>query len=608
MILFAALNPLPLRGRDWTKLSHHPKWHALLHFRSGSFSAKKGRINDPRFYLAPHGRDNPEAELRATVLAFQNQTSHYDRPTHCLFVERRRFLEQELGLHFPLPPCPEYEQWIQKIPKSQLSVVYAAAYASRAESIFGHTMLRMDATRGKLAPYEKLLSYAIGYGALINPKDSALAYGFKGLTGGYEGIYKLSPYYEKATEYRYLDNRELWEYRLRLNEEDILTLLNHYWELHFFTGPKYYFLTDNCSSNLLHLLQVAKPHLPLHSENPFFFLPESMLTILDEHDLIEEISFDPSNFQRVEAHYEHLSKEDKKKFQLARREKSLAKESSKDLLITLAKYFNDQKHRDRGQLAALDQDLFSETLKRLASAPKGPITTYAPKKSTYYAPGKGHGPFFFGTHLARYDQSVEPQVSFRMAAHHFLDPSAGKEPKIQAVLFQPTFSMTHNSLKLREFIAVDFYALRTNAIDTERSYHFLLSYQDTPTLACESSCPRYQSKALTGYTIDHGLETFSLFLVGIDLDYIEDQSVGLAPEVKASLLIPLGPLKTKWSLGGKVRHQLEKSPLPLAFASFQQSLTLTHQLALSSRLEWQRTLQSAPRSLFTAKVGIARYF
>lgn len=52
--------------------------------------------------------------------------------------------------------------------------------------------------------------------------------------------------------------RDIWEYRLNLNKEEVRNLMRHLWELQEIYSY-YYFFNENCSYNLLFLLDVARP-------------------------------------------------------------------------------------------------------------------------------------------------------------------------------------------------------------------------------------------------------------------------------------------------------------------------------------------------------------
>ena len=90
--------------------------------------------------------------------------------------------------------------------------------------------------------------------------------------GGYPGLFALMPYREKLSEYRSLENRDLWEYQLDLTPEETGRMVEHVWELKQIQFD-YFFFDENCSYRLLELLQVARPSLDLTSQFPLTAIP-----------------------------------------------------------------------------------------------------------------------------------------------------------------------------------------------------------------------------------------------------------------------------------------------------------------------------------------------
>jgi hypothetical protein len=98
-------------------------------------------------------------------------------------------------------------------------MIFPAAYLNSPSSMFGHTLLRIDQANVQ-SDQTALLSYAINFGAYIEGSDNSILYAWKGLMGGYPGLFALVPYQEKLSEYRSLENRDLWEYRLNLTQAE----------------------------------------------------------------------------------------------------------------------------------------------------------------------------------------------------------------------------------------------------------------------------------------------------------------------------------------------------------------------------------------------------
>jgi hypothetical protein len=106
-----------------------------------------------------------------------------------------------------------------------------------------------------------------------------LDYPVRGIFGGYRGQFSTVPYYLKVQEYRDIENRDIWEYRLNFNEQQIRRLLMHAWELGH-ASFDYFFFKENCSYHLLSLLEYADPSLHLTERFRFWTVPADTVRVL----------------------------------------------------------------------------------------------------------------------------------------------------------------------------------------------------------------------------------------------------------------------------------------------------------------------------------------
>lgn len=275
------LQQLQMRATQ-QKLAQTREWHALLHYeknwlRSGLHST----VATPWFFRSDQGSTNPEAELRATLAAFMRPEKITPRKTQaqCLYPARYMFLNKHL--HFdakrmPVQACPPYQRWLAGLAPKSVSLVFPSAYLNSPASMFGHTLLRVDGKRRSRGT--ELLAYAINFAA--NTSDQkGLSFAYKGLTGGYPGVYGVFPYYEKVKQYAWIENRNVWAYKLKLSDAEVNRLLAHLWEMrgvHF----DYYFLTKNCAYQLLALLQAARPSLHLVEQFSWYAIPADTIRAL----------------------------------------------------------------------------------------------------------------------------------------------------------------------------------------------------------------------------------------------------------------------------------------------------------------------------------------
>ncbi|WP_353219456.1 DUF4105 domain-containing protein [Salinisphaera sp. S4-8] len=279
-------------------LAASPLWRALLHYEPDWLGeGVHSTVVTDWFFLAPDGRRDPAAELDATLAAFveDRQIADRDRSAACTFIARRRFLVDRLGLdEYALggADCEKYQRWREALAPRQVSLIFPTAFPNSPSSMFGHTLLRIDSSRR--ARNTELLSYAVNFAAAAGDDAQGLAFAWKGLTGGYAGIFGLFPYYEKVKQYAWIEHRDVWAYPLNLNAAQTNRLVDHLWEM---DGVRfaYFFLSKNCSYQLLSLLEVARPELELTEQYSWYAIPaDTIRTIADVPGLMGTPRFRPS--------------------------------------------------------------------------------------------------------------------------------------------------------------------------------------------------------------------------------------------------------------------------------------------------------------------------
>ena len=275
------------------QLANDPFWLSLGHYEARKLGGWRSYVSDDKFFIAPDGAHHPDAELRATVEALYSPLSQGDKHPQCVYPARTRWLKAQLHLNdLPQAPCAEFTQWFTDVAPHSTVMIFPAAYLNSPSSMFGHTLLRIDQADVQ-SNKTALLSYAINFGAYIEGSDNSILYAWKGLAGGYPGLFALVPYQEKLSEYRSLENRDLWEYRLNLTPEETQRMVEHVWELKQIQFD-YFFFDENCSYRLLELLQVARPGLKLTTQFPLTAIPTDTVKAVKEAGLVESIEYRPS--------------------------------------------------------------------------------------------------------------------------------------------------------------------------------------------------------------------------------------------------------------------------------------------------------------------------
>ncbi|MFP4561018.1 MAG: DUF4105 domain-containing protein [Thiohalorhabdus sp.] len=291
-LLLGLLGPAPAAGAEDAYLAEliqaareqdlaaSPQWRALLHYEGGR-TGGESRADDPDFFFAPEGKTDPRAELEATLGAFfrppsphQPVQSGEEGPQHpqCAFPARYQWLKRKLDFdpdRLPERPCPRFEWWRDQLDAAGVTLVFPAAYLNNPSSMFGHTLLRLD--RPNQTSDNRMLAYAVNYAADTG-NDGGFLFAMKGLTGFYPGRFSVAPYYEKVKLYNDLESRDIWEYPLNFTQAEVDRMVRHLWELRGIRFD-YYFFNENCSSQLLGLMEAARPSLSLSEQFDYWAIP-----------------------------------------------------------------------------------------------------------------------------------------------------------------------------------------------------------------------------------------------------------------------------------------------------------------------------------------------
>ncbi|WP_449123521.1 Lnb N-terminal periplasmic domain-containing protein [Pseudomonas sp. MPG01] len=291
------------------QLANDRFWISLGHYETAKLGGWRSYVSDKKFFLAPDGNEHPDHELEATVQALYAPASLGEQHAQCVYPARTRWLKAQLNLSdLPAPACAEYKKWFKDVSPHSAVMIFPAAYLNSPSSMFGHTLLRIDQADVQ-ADKTSLLSYAINFGAYIEGSDNSILYAWKGLMGGYPGLFALVPYQEKLSEYRSLENRDLWEYRLNLTQEETARMVEHVWELKQIQFD-YFFFDENCSYRLLELLQVARPSLRLTEQFPLTAIPTDTVKAVKEAGLVESIEYRPSRERELLSRAEPLTSDE----------------------------------------------------------------------------------------------------------------------------------------------------------------------------------------------------------------------------------------------------------------------------------------------------------
>jgi len=295
------------------KLASERDWHLLLHYRKNVLGGYTSEQDDPGFFMSPDGKTDPQAELDATLKQFFSNelVGRSKQPAQCAFIARYEWLRDRLRFdETRLPPmaCERFTRWFTDFEAQSITLIFPSAFMNNPASMFGHTLLRVD-QRGQ-TDSTRILAYTINYAADV-PRDAGMAYPIKGIFGWYSGFFSTIPYYIKVQEYRDIENRDIWEYRLNFTEHQVRRLLMHAWELGN-ASFDYFFFKENCSYHLLALLDYADPTLHLTDEFLFWTVPaDTVRLIASKSGLISDVAYRASRSNVIRRKRESLPSEDR---------------------------------------------------------------------------------------------------------------------------------------------------------------------------------------------------------------------------------------------------------------------------------------------------------
>lgn len=220
------------------------QWQALLHLDGDG----QPKITDAGFILSGDSF-SPELEWKLTKALFAQYPSQI-----CRFPARYLLMNSVENL--PLfPDCPGYQEFLDKAPADEISVVYASENLTNPSSMMGHSMLALEGIRDDGKKARHAVSFFTELDSL-NP----ITLVWDTVVKGKPGFFLVKPLDKHVDYYNEDEQRNVWRYVLALSESDRRLLQAHIWELKF---PRidYFFDSHNCATLSLDIVRVANPHL-----------------------------------------------------------------------------------------------------------------------------------------------------------------------------------------------------------------------------------------------------------------------------------------------------------------------------------------------------------
>lgn len=528
-----------LERADAAGLAGRREWQTLLHYRPTAGGGLVSDADDPRFFLAPTGKTDPQAELTATLRAFfsPEPVGGDPQPAQCAFRARYHWLKAALDFdprRLPPQACERFQHWFRELNAEAVTLVFASAYLNNPASLFGHTLLRLD-RRGQ-TEQTRLLAYAINYAA-DDTGSHVLTYALDGIAGGFKGRFDIQPYYQLVRTYNDLESRDLWEYRLKLSAPQLERLLEHVWELRGIEFD-YYFFRENCAWQLLTLLEAADPNLRLSDEFIVWTLPADTIRLLvRQPGLVEEVTARPARGTAINRRYQALSVRERRLARRLRDDSAVAAAPEfarlaperRALLLELA--LDQRQHRRAGKKEETAESPADAVAYRLLTARNALMVPATPVSVEPYAtrPETGHASRRIGIGLGQRAGQAFVELNARASYHDLLEPDAGYTPdaQIEALAIAVRHYPDRGGLRLDRLTLLDITSLPpSNALTPRPAWRIHAGWEPYP----QADCP-----TCTAFNLGGGLglaaetrwpwRTVWFVLPGLEFDY-GDQFTG----------------------------------------------------------------------------------
>lgn len=443
---FCLLSALPCWGLPESvtietveKLSRDRTWHKMMKYRPNTIgSGVSSQIVSPDYFLAPDGKQDPNAELSATLTAFFNPIpARPDEHARCRFPARYIWLNRQLNLDAlnpPSPNCDLYRRFTFDNRFKSISLMMVSGYFDNPASFYGHLLLNLNvpATDG----YTALMNRTLNYGAKVPENEHPLRFLVYGLFGGYKASYSDQHFFVFNFYYTERDLRDLWEYELNLSEAQTELLVAHAWEM---MGQefKYYFLDKNCAYWIADFVELVLPNDTLITEDYLYTMPSSifdkaMVATNNGEPLVKRVTFIPSRQHRFYSKYAslatHLQREvrtvignKKDNIDIKRLTPTLPPMDKAKVVDTALDYttYSLVKTKDSASLKRAKQQLLLTRLSLKNQDPKWPTETAIPVHKGQYPSQLRYG---FGTG----PKGGVPIIGYQAAYYDLLSTQTGR--------------------------------------------------------------------------------------------------------------------------------------------------------------------------------------
>jgi hypothetical protein len=267
------------------RLAKHEQWLALLHIIDN-----QATIKDPQFLLSSP-EFNPRDELYKTVELLSSETASL--VSKCRFLARRQFIQQHSPIEFSFDEsqCVGYQEFFKKAPADSVSIIYASENLTQPSSMLGHSMLAISGNNQK----NEWVEHGISFFTELDTINLARIL-WDTLYQGKKAHYVIEPLAKSLNYYLRSEQRNIWQYKLALTQQEQSLLHKHLWELRDLEMD-YYFRRNNCATFSFDVLRVVDPSLI--DDRQGWVTPIDVVKAAQSSDMVAEVQVYPSSKWKV---------------------------------------------------------------------------------------------------------------------------------------------------------------------------------------------------------------------------------------------------------------------------------------------------------------------
>ena len=447
-------------------LSSHKYWHKLVHYKKNWLGGYESQADDARYFLSKDGKYKPGNELTATIKSFFDITQQGDEHAQCRFPSRYHWLKTILKIDAKKLSdryCPTLEEWKNTLNVKSATLVFPSSYLNSPSSMFGHTLLRVnpdDYRKG--AP---LAAYALNYAANMQPGEIGIVFAYKGIFGGYPGIFSIVPYYEKIKEYSDIENRDIWEYELDLTQAEVEQMMRHAWELKDIRFD-YYFFTENCSYHMLSLLEVGREDLYLTDRFSVRAIPSDTVRVVKESGIVKDTVYRPSSSALFKQRNNVLNKQQleivRQLYEGEKKPDELTDMDANEKAMMVEQAFDYSRYRALREFSRRDENAsqnYQLLLARSELETQGSV--WPDVKVPDVRPDQGHETSRFAIGMTKANEEWRTRFQLRPAYHDVLDPwqGYGIGAQINFLDLEVDYYAQQDKFELNRFTLIDILSL-----------------------------------------------------------------------------------------------------------------------------------------------------